>query len=792
VRFHHCLLLCVILAFAAPLLAVKPGTWIHQTEADFAEAELENTVVTNLGEVQLALDTMQLAALEGDDSIIYDIARLDDGRVFCAVGPAGKLVQLDGEKVTVVHEYESAQVFSLHAAGNDLWVAVSSATSRIERRSGQDMAVAQTIELGEVRYVWDLILDGTRAWLATGVEGRVLTLDTAAENAEPAVAMDSEQDNVLCLGIDDEKRIYAGTDGEGLVYRITKQGDQYDTFIIYDAGEPEIGALLVQGDGTVFAGTADASQARPGRLEQASSEQIGRPEKVTEQPSEPKLPNVPPKPEPQADAPGKDEPKPEQQKPGKPDAPQAEAQPGDMPKDDAKPGDPEVAEAGAKPTAEQYDELRTAIASRLEQARQSGRINMQSGGSNRGGVSQRLRSRASSSSSSRSGSQASKDGNAIYRISSDGFVREVFRESVMILRIVETDGNLLVATGNEGQLYMVSPDEGEMTILADLEPQQVPALLPLGGGQVMLGTANPGRILRLADQYAPTGSLTSKTLDAEQISLWGKLQILANAPGETRVRMQTRSGNVADPEAGSWSAWSQPQPIDPSGASYHELNSPSARFLQYRLLLEADGKATPTVIRVALKYLMPNMPPAISSIKTEYDQPKSREGDAPAPQSTLKVQWEASDANSDALTYTLAAKPFADDTPYVTIARNLTSNNTEWDTRTTPDGRYVLRVTASDSADNIPSQQLSSTRRSDPITVDNTPPTFQNLRVNPGADFVTFTVDITDALSPITELRYAVDSDADWHLSLPNDLIYDSTSSPWWLRYPTWPRVGMC
>jgi hypothetical protein len=180
------------------------------------------------------------------------------------------------------------------------------------------------------------------------------------------------------------------------------------------------------------------------------------------------------------------------------------------------------------------------------------------------------------------------------------------------------------------------------------------------------------------------------------------------------------------------------------------------------------------------------MPPSITSIKAEYDKPKPR-GDgaeAPAPQTTLKVEWEAADTNTDALTYSLEARPFGSDAPWITIASDLTSANAEWDTRTTPDGRYTLRVTASDSADNIPTQALSATRRSDPITVDNTPPDLANLRITPAADSAAFTVDITDAASPIAELRYAVDSGDDWNLSLPNDLIYDSTSESVVVKIP--------
>ena len=45
-----------------------------------------------------------------------------------------------------------------------------------------------------------------------------------------------------------------------------------------------------------------------------------------------------------------------------------------------------------------------------------------------------------------------------------------------------------------------------------------------------------------------------------------------------------------------------------------------------------------------------------------------------------------------------------------------------WDTTAVADGRYVLRVGASDSPTNAADRALSARRDSDPIDVDNTPP----------------------------------------------------------------------
>ncbi|MHB1157075.1 MAG: NHL repeat-containing protein [Phycisphaerales bacterium] len=329
----------VILAIAASsALAVKPGQWVQDTEAAFGSASLDQTIVTNLGRIELARASEKLADLKDDATIIYDIARLPGGQTFLAVGPAGELASLDPDnKIVSVAKYENAQVFALAVDGDALWVAVSgNKTSRLEKREAGK--VTRTIDLPDVRYIWDMLVSDGKLYLATGTDGKVLQVDPAAASetaaAPPAsdeqratsdeknaatapgnadtsdektaasappisnspalvVVLDCEQNNVLCLGIDAQKRLYAGTDTEGLVYRITPQpapGSEepgskepaskehpFSAYVIYDAAEPEIGAMVVMPDGTVYVGTADADQAKPGRLNEPAKEEQGKP-----------------------------------------------------------------------------------------------------------------------------------------------------------------------------------------------------------------------------------------------------------------------------------------------------------------------------------------------------------------------------------------------------------------------------------------------------------------------------------------------------------------------------------
>jgi len=774
--FVPALLAVGLLATAAH--GVRPSQWVHQTEADFQSAQLDQTVITNLGRIELSRASDRIAELEPEDAIIYDIA-VAGGRTFLAVGPNGELAELKADKkIETIKTYEKQQIFAITPAENGLWVGVSGETSRLELLV--DGEVTRQIELPDVRYVWDILIVDTRLWIATGVEGQVLVIDLPeAVDGEPTIttALDTNQKNVLCLGVDGKDRVYAGTDGEGLVYRIAPKanvGDDekpFDIFVLYDAAEPEIGALLVKADGTVYAGTADADQARPGRLAEVVAEEKGETESPADGAADgdgdddgdgdevPPPADPQPDPEPQADAPDEAQPAADADV-----APAPQPAPEPAPAIDAEP---------KAPTQQQYNALRKTVSQRLAQLRQGQQVQP---GANAPGDANRLGPRRPTGGSN--GGQQKKDGNAVYEIATNGFVKEVFRESVMILRLVEHEDRLIITTGNEGQVYRVDPDTAETTVIADLDAQQIPAMRVIDD-RLIIGTANPAQVAALGAGYARTGTFTSDPLDASQPSMWGRMHVIAQTPDGTHVSIATRSGNIGDAEADGWSDWSPNRLIEPEDEGqpvFAKVDSPTARFIQYRLTLESEGEHTPGVAKVALKYLVPNMKPKIASLKASYPDPDPKA--PPKPLTTLKVEWQAGDPNEDTLQYKLELRQLAEDQPYIELADELTGGNYEWDTTTTPDGRYKLRLTATDATDNVPAQVLTDRRLSSVVVVDNTAPQISDFAVQPGPEpgTLTVTAKATDAMSVITQVRYAMNGSQQWQPVLPEDQIYDSTS----------------
>src|SRR6266545_2582813 len=62
--------------------------------------------------------------------------------------------------------------------------------------------------------------------------------------------------------------------------------------------------------------------------------------------------------------------------------------------------------------------------------------------------------------------------------------------------VEDQNGNLIVATGDEGKVYQVTPD-GKATVLFESEDSQILCLAPAPDGSVYAGTGPGGRLLRL-------------------------------------------------------------------------------------------------------------------------------------------------------------------------------------------------------------------------------------------------------------------------------------------------------
>lgn len=366
---------------------------------------------------------------------------------------------------------------------------------------------------------------------------------------------------------------------------------------------------------------------------------------------------------------------------------------------------------------------------------------------------------------------AAKAAGHIYKVTPEGFVTDVFSEMAVLYSLTKADGKLWLGTGNKGELFTVDPVTEQAAVLyEDNISSQITSVLHVGDS-AFVGLSNPARLMRIDAGLQKRGVFVSDFFDAGQPARWGKLQIEADIPAGSKVTMASRSGNVSDPNDQTFSPWSAETDLTEAA----ELNCPVARFCQYRLTLTAspDG-ATPVIRQVAAAHVVPNLPPRVVAVKAE----RSRDKKKPY---AVDVTFAAADDNKDTLEYTLEFRKRGN-IVWIPLKDKLDQTRFEWDSRTVEDGRYEVRVTASDYKNNTPDAALTGSRISDAFVIDNTAPEITDAAVAVEGSDVVLSLSIRDALSVLGKVQYTVDSGENWMTALPDDLVYDTLTETFTIR----------
>jgi outer membrane protein assembly factor BamB len=352
----------------------------------------------------------------------------------------------------------------------------------------------------------------------------------------------------------------------------------------------------------------------------------------------------------------------------------------------------------------------------------------------------------------------------IYKITKDGYVTDIFTETAVLFCLAEQEQKLLIGTGNNGRTFTVDPASEQQAIIYQDEQASQIAAVAVAGDDVYLGTANPAKLIKLAKTFAPEGTYTSDLIDADQPANWGKLQIDADIPQGCKVRVASRSGNVKDINDPTFSNWTDlaevTEPV--------QLQCPLGRFCQYKLVLQTeDRRKSPLIREIAVADTVPNLAPKVESVSAERIESADKKG-------MFKISYKAKDDNGDKLIYKIDFRKVGREN-WIELKKELETDSFEWDGRTVEDGRYEVRVTASDERSNTTTTKLTGSRITKPVVVDNTEPVIKKYSIESGEKAVTLKMQISDQLSAIGKVDYTVDSNAEWISAVPDDFVYDTT-----------------
>lgn len=393
----------------------------------------------------------------------------------------------------------------------------------------------------------------------------------------------------------------------------------------------------------------------------------------------------------------------------------------------------------------------------------------------------------------RSRSDVSTARSAVFRILPDGATDVVWSSATVTAFAIAPSlqaGSVLIGTADKGRIYSVTND-GRDTLLLQSPEGQISSLF-VKNNQIYAASSNQGKLFRFGNELVSEGTYESPVRDAKLTAAWGKIWWR----GTGAVEVQTRTGNGERPDA-TWSDWSTPY-RNPEG---NQISSPRARFIQWRATVRSAASSAPGSIEdISVAYLPRNVAPEVLSIsvlpigvglqqmaQVTVDPNVESSGldpsvfgpVAPVPprrfyqRGARSFQWQAEDRNSDTLEYAIYYRALNEQT-FRLLKDKLRENFYTIDGATLADGRYVIKVVATDAPDNPPGQKLTGERLSEPIDIDNTPPVVKLVgqpQITRDSVRVVFSVD--DATGKVKKADASIDGAA-WVPVFPDDGIADS------------------
>ena len=250
--------LCALLA--QPVFPSGTATWgTCNSYSDFVRGRFNGVSLSREGRLSLApkIETSSSPAIS--PSFWAVVAEGQDGSIYAATGHRGRLYKIDrAGKSSLLWTAPEPEIFAL---AMDRSGAVFAATSPLGKVYRIENGKAAEYFAPQARYIWSLAVapDGA-LFVGTGEQGKVFRVESAGHGE---LWYETGQSHITGLAIDTQNRVLAGTEPNGILYRITAKDK---AFVLYDSSLPEIRAIVPMPDGTVYATALGGSIAKRAAL----------------------------------------------------------------------------------------------------------------------------------------------------------------------------------------------------------------------------------------------------------------------------------------------------------------------------------------------------------------------------------------------------------------------------------------------------------------------------------------------------------------------------------------------
>ncbi|MFA5793994.1 MAG: WD40 repeat domain-containing protein [Candidatus Brocadiia bacterium] len=354
---------------------------------------------------------------------------------------------------------------------------------------------------------------------------------------------------------------------------------------------------------------------------------------------------------------------------------------------------------------------------------------------------------------------------SVFIFTTDNKVRELVRfdkSYLTDLKYFQSDKkeHLLASTDNSGKIFQIMPD-ASFAIPYDLDASNIMALITDQANELKaLAAGGAGGIYLYPAAEATTGTYTSEVFDAKFAAEWGNI----SWENTKDITLSVRTGNTNKPDD-TWSSWSSE--ITAPG----KININPGRYIQVRSALNTKDAY---LSKVSIAYLVANQQPRINDLRIEAVK-KPLEGQQASPFMpqrifARKIIYQAYDPDNDPLGYQIYYRK-ENQTQWVLLNQDdlIVTPEYIWNTESTDDGKYFIKVKATDERNNPESRSLTDSKTSKLVVVDNTKPTVKNLVIKDNE----FSGEVEDNFNYIARIEYSLDG-RPWETVFPLDNMFDN------------------
>jgi len=243
------------LLLSASVFAHAQGTrlWKQSSYASFEKGTPHGVAILSDGRLEASPAAALVASTSA--SAVWSVAAGKHGNVYLGTSSPAMVLKIapDGTSTKLLETKDlSVQVVRMGPDGM-LYAATlpDGKVYRIDPNGGAKTMVFDSTQVAaKPRYIWDLTFDHAgRLYIATGRPAAIYRVNPKDPSARPEKFFSSDEQHIRSLLFARDGTLYAGSDGRGLVYRITPDGKG---FVLFEAPRQEIPAMALDPAGNLY------------------------------------------------------------------------------------------------------------------------------------------------------------------------------------------------------------------------------------------------------------------------------------------------------------------------------------------------------------------------------------------------------------------------------------------------------------------------------------------------------------------------------------------------------------